>query len=385
MRTGKHALFPGEREDRDNMGDSPIRVLQVVTQMTRGGLETMLMNYYRHIDRTKVQFDFLEHRSYMADYDEEILALGGRIHRLPRLNPLSRGYLAALDGFFADHPEYRIVHSHLDCMAGIPLKAAQKHGIPTRIAHAHSSNQNKNLKYPIKLIFRQSIPRYATDLFACGQEAGRWMFRGHDFTVLNNAVDAESYAFDPDVRAEVRQEFGIDPRTLVVGHVGRFSPEKNHKFLIDIFYSLAQKRADSRLLLVGTGALEREIREQCNKLGIQDRVIFAGIRSDVNRILQAMDVFMMPSLYEGLGIVAVEAQAAGLPCIASDRVPEECVRTNGLVHFLSLKETPDRWAQEVLQQMLFKRTDRSSEIRRNEYDIRENAKWLQDFYLTHWN
>ncbi len=367
------------------MGDSPIRVLQVVTQMTRGGLETMLMNYYRHIDRTKVQFDFLEHRSYMADYDEEILTLGGRIHRLPRLNPLSREYLTALDRFFADHPEYRIVHSHLDCMAGIPLKAAQKHGVPMRIAHAHSSSQNKNLKYPIKLICRQSIPRYATDLFACGQEAGRWMFRGHDFTVLNNAIEAEKYVYDESIRAEVRQEFGIDPQVLVMGHVGRFSPEKNHKFLINVFYSLAQKHTDSRLLLVGSGPLETEIREQCNKLGIEDRVIFAGIRSDVNRILQAMDVFVLPSLYEGLGIVAVEAQAAGLPCIASDRVPEECVRTNGLVHFLSLKETPDRWAQEVLQQMLFKRTDRSSEIRRNEYDIRENAKWLQDFYLTHWN
>lgn len=367
------------------MGESPIRVLQIVTQMTRGGLETMLMNYYRHIDRTKVQFDFLEHRGYMADYDEEILALGGRIHRLPRLNPLSREYLTALDRFFADHPEYRIVHSHLDCMAGIPLKAAQKHGIPTRIAHAHSSNQNKNLKYPIKLICRQSIPRYATDLFACGQEAGRWMFRGYDFTVLNNAIDAEKFVYDESIRAEARQEFGIDPQALVMGHVGRFSPEKNLKFLIDVFYSLAQKHTDSRLLLVGSGPLEAAIREQCNKLGIQDRVFFAGVRSDVNRILQAMDVFVLPSLYEGLGIVAVEAQAAGLPCIASDRVPEECVRTSGLVHFLSLKENPDRWAQEVLQQIRIKRTDRSSEIRRNEYDIRENAKWLEDFYLTHWN
>ena len=367
------------------MGESPIRVLQIVTQMTRGGLETMLMNYYRHIDRTKVQFDFLEHRSYMADYDEEILALGGRIHRLPRLNPLSREYLTALDRFFADHPEYRIVHSHLDCMAGIPLKAAQKHGIPTRIAHAHSSNQNKNLKYPIKLICRQSIPRYATDLFACGQEAGRWMFRGYDFTVLNNAIDAEKFVYDESIRAEARQEFGIDPQALVMGHVGRFSPEKNHKFLIDVFYSLAQKHTDSRLLLVGSGPLEAEIREQCNKLGIQDRVIFAGVRSDVNRVLQAMDVFVMPSLYEGVSVAAVEAQAAGLPCLISDKVPLDCEKTENLLHTVSLSAPADYWADQVIEAAGTGRKNTFFEIRKNDFDIRENAKWLQDFYLTRWN
>ena len=148
------------------MADAPVRVLQVVTQMTRGGLETMLMNYYRHIDRSKVQFDFIEHRDRMADYDAEILEMGGKIYRLPRLNPFSGRYLHALDGFFAEHPEYRIVHSHLDCMAGIPLQYAKKHGVPVRIAHAHNSSQEKNLKYPLKLIYKRNIPVYASDLFA---------------------------------------------------------------------------------------------------------------------------------------------------------------------------------------------------------------------------
>ena len=278
--------------------EQPIRVLHVVTQMTRGGLETMLMNYYRHIDRSKVQFDFLEHRDYMADYDEEILSLGGIIHRLPRLNPLSPGYLHAADRFFANHPEYHIVHSHLDCMAGIPLKYAKKHGVPTRIAHAHNSNQDKNFKYPMKLLYKQSIPRYATELFACGQEAGKWMFCGRSFTVLNNAIDAEKYIYSAGVRAEVRQELGIEQQTLVVGHVGRMSPQKNHAFLITVFHALLQKHADSKLMLVGCGNLEADIRKQCESLGIADRVIFTGVRNDVNRLLQAMDVFVMPSLYE---------------------------------------------------------------------------------------
>ena len=237
----------------------------------------------------------------------------------------------------------------------------------------------------MKLLYKRSIPRYATELFACGQEAGKWMFGGQNFTVLNNAIDAEKYIYNASVRAEVRQELGIEPQSLVVGHVGRLSPQKNHAYLIDVFHALLQKHADSKLVLVGRGNLEAEIRKQCENLGIADRVIFTGVRNDVNRLLQAMDVFLLPSVYEGLGIVAVEAQAAGLPCVCSNRVPEECVRTEGLVQFLPLEDGTERWAQEVLNRSNTVRLDRSSEIRKNDFDIRENAGWLQDFYLSHWN
>ena len=153
----------------------PIRILYVVTYMGRGGLETMLMNYYRQIDRNEVQFDFLVHRDFEADYDKEILKLGGKIYHLPRLNPWDYRYLKKLDEFFQQHKEYKIVHSHLDCMAGIPLKYAKKNGIPVRIAHAHSKSQDKDFKYPLKLWMKRMIPRYATKLFACGEEAGEWM------------------------------------------------------------------------------------------------------------------------------------------------------------------------------------------------------------------
>ena len=173
-----------------------IRVLHIVSYMGRGGLETMIMNYYRHIDRTKVQFDFLVHRDFTADYDNEILALGGNIYHVPMLNPFSPSYFKALDSFFSEH-HYDIVHSHLDCMSAYPLKIAEKHGVKTRIAHSHNSGQEHNLKYLVKEYAKRQIPRYATDLLACSKAAGKWMFPGHEFQVLKNAIDAGQFIFNP--------------------------------------------------------------------------------------------------------------------------------------------------------------------------------------------
>ena len=356
----------------------PIRILHIVTYMGRGGLETMLMNYYRSIDRTKVQFDFLTHRDFRADYDDEIEALGGRIYRLPNLNPFSRSYLGALDRFFVEHPEYRIVHSHLDCMAGIPLKAAKKHGVPVRIAHSHSSRQDRDLKYPLKLLFKRSIPGQATQLFACGEEAGKWMFGTDDFRVLNNAIDAERYCFDPKVRQEVRSELGIPADALVAGHVGRFMAPKNHGFLLRIFAELPDH---ARLLLVGDGELRAENEHLAEELGIRDRVIFAGLRRDVERMLQAMDVFVFPSLYEGLPLSIVEAQAAGLPCLISDKVPIECKKTD-LVTQIPLDASPAEWAKAVASAAETPRRDTLAQIREAGFDIRANAEWLQNHYLS---
>lgn len=366
------------------MSEKPIHVLQVVTQMTRGGLETMLMNYDRHIDHSLVQFDFLEHRDAVTDYDREIMELGGKIHRLPRLNPLSLGYRKALDCFFAEHPEYRIVHVHLDCMSAIPLQYAKKNGVPVRIAHAHSKNEVKNAKYPIKLLYKRCIPKYATHLYACGEDAGRWMFGEHDYAVLNNAIDTNAFAFNAEIRSQYRDTLGIGQRTLLLGHVGRFHPTKNHTFLIDIFSELVKLHPDSKLLLVGQGDLEQMIRDKVEALGLSNRVIFAGVRSDVNALMQAMDVFAFPSLFEGLPLVAVEAQAAGLPCIVSDRVPWGCEKTQGLVNFLPLEAGAERWAEQILSTARIERRDTSDQIKASSFDIRENAAALQQFYLDHW-
>ena len=184
----------------------PIRVLHVVTYMGRGGLETMIMNYYRHVDRNKVQFDFLVHRDFRADYDDEIESLGGKIYRLPRLNPWDFRYHKALDKFFDEHPEYKIIHVHQDCLSSVILKCAKKHGIPVRIGHSHNINQDKNFKYPIKMYFKRQIPNNATHLMACGKKAGDWMFGGAPYLILNNAIDVKKYNYSLSLRNQTRAQ-----------------------------------------------------------------------------------------------------------------------------------------------------------------------------------
>jgi len=363
--------------------DRAIRVLHVVTYMGRGGLETMLMNYYRNIDRSKVQFDFLAHRDFRADYDDEIEALGGRIFRLPRLVPWSRDYRKALDSFFADHPEYKIVHVHQDCLSSVILKAAHKRDVPVRIAHSHSGSQDKNLKYLIKLWYKRAIPAYATELFACGKEAGDWMFAGAPFRVLNNAIDTKKYVYDPEVDRRIRKSLEIPEDAFVIGHVGRFQAVKNHSFLLDVFAKAKQQKEDAVLLLVGDGDLRPEMEEKAVSLGISDSVIFTGVRSDVPELMQAMDVFVFPSLYEGVPVTLIEAQAAGLPCIVSEGVPAEAAKT-GLVKHLPLSAGAAAWTAEVLKTRGTARQDTAEQIIQSGYDIEANAQWLQNFYLEQW-
>lgn len=360
-----------------------IRVLQVVTHMNRGGLETMIMNYYRHIDRTKVQFDFLTHREYDGDYGEEIKQLGGKIYHLPILNPFSANYKKALRDFFQTHPEYQTIHVHQDCLSGVILREAARQNIPIRIAHSHSSRQDRDWKYPIKLFYRHLIPRYATNLLACGEKAGRWMFCGAEFQVLNNAIDARKYRFNNNTRQRMRKELGIDPDCLVAGHVGRFNTVKNHTKIVDIFKTLAEERT-AVLLLVGDGELRQNIEQKVNELGLREQVIFTGVRGDVAALMQAMDVFVFPSLYEGLPVTLVEAQTAGLPCLISDRVPIECKLTPE-VRQLPLEASSEIWAEQVIEAVKEPRRDTFDEIQAAGYDIESNAEWLQRFYLDAYN
>lgn len=357
-----------------------IRVLHIVTDMRCGGLETMLMNYYRAIDRKNVQFDFLEHRPDESDYDREIKELGGRIYRIPRLNPFSVRYKLILRKFFREHPEYRIVHVHQDCLSGIILKEAKRCGVKVRIAHSHSSNQDKNLKLLVKLYYKRKISDYATDLLACSQEAGKWMFCGSDFKVLNNAINMEKYVYSKEIRHDIRKQFQIPKETLVIGHVGRFSYPKNHTYLLDIFKKISDQM-DAVLVLVGDGELRKKIEDKILQLRLKDRVILTGIRSDVSDLLQAMDVFLFPSLYEGLPVTIVEAQAAGLPCLISDKVPIECKKTE-LVHQISLEEDIMCWVNEAIEVSKMERKNMSKEIQMSGFDIGENAKKLAGYYMN---
>ena len=360
----------------------PIRVLHVVTYMGRGGLETMIMNYYRNIDRSKVQFDFLTHRDERWDYDDEIEELGGKIYHLPRLNPFSPKYLKALDNFFKKHKEYNIVHCHQDCLSGIVLKYAKKNGVHFTIAHSHNANQNKDLKYIIKLIAKRSIPKYTEYLFACGKEAGEWMFNTSDFTILNNAIDTKRYIYNKEKSLEMKEKLDIKGK-FIIGHVGRFRPQKNHSFIIDIFKEVCEKESNSALLLVGDGPLEEDIKRKVDDLGLLDKVKFLGARNDVNDLMQCMDVFVLPSLYEGIPLTMIESQASGLDCIISDKVPKECIVTKN-VKSISLEETPKYWANEIIKNKDKIRKSLSNEIQNAKFDIKSNAIWLQGFYLKIW-
>lgn len=349
--------------------------------MGRGGLETMLMNYYRHIDRSKVQFDFLVHRDFEADYDQEIQLLGGRIFHVSRLVPWSKSYRIELKNFFRKHPEYKIIHVHQDCLSSVALQCAQECGIPIRIAHSHNSNQDKNWKYPIKRYYMKKIPDYATELFACSKLAGDWMFLGKHFDILYNAIDINKYKYSPVIANNLRQELHLE-NCIVVGHVGRFNPQKNHTFLIDVFAECVKINANVKLILVGDGDGKKHIQDKVESLRIKNKVIFMGVRTDVNELLQAMDVFVFPSLYEGLGISVIEAQAAGLPCVISDCIPDDCIVTEGLVKKVPLNSSSIQWANEIMKLKGIHREDRIDEVRNTGYDILDAARKLEKFYLN---
>ena len=360
----------------------PIRVLQVVTYMGRGGLETMLMNYYRNIDRDKVQFDFLTHRDERWDYDDEIESLGGKIYHLPKLNPFSKSYLNALDKFFKEHKEYQIVHCHAYTIGYFCLKAAKKAGIPVRIAHSHNNETVHDIKYLPKLFMQRLFTLNATDLFACSEEAGKYLFKDKPFRVLKNAIDSQQFIANENTRREVRQELGLENK-FVVGHVGRLHPQKNHDFLIDVFVEIKKKKSDAELILIGTGPLEEKVRSKVADKGLTESVQFLGNRKDMNRIYQAMDVFVFPSLFEGLGIVAIEAQAAGVPIVCSEGLPPETDITP-IYRKLMLSDGTEKWAEVALDMAKnpIVHTDMQKYVINAGFDMSATAKNMEEYYLN---
>lgn len=362
----------------------PIRVLQVVTIMNRGGLETMLMNYYRKLDKTKIQFDFMTNRLERGHYDDEIEALGGKIYRLSPIKPGNYNkYFKELDEFFKEHKEYKVVHSHINENSGFVLKAAKKAGIECRIAHSHLSDLKLDYKYPFRVYARRNLKGNVSDYFACSQRAGEWLFgkeisSSGKVTVLNNAVDTEKFKINKDIRDKVRMELGIEDKK-VIGHVGRFNPQKNHEFLIDVFNEVYKKDKGTVLLLIGDGYLKEKIEDKVKKLNLEQGVKFLGVREDIPEIMQAMDLFLFPSQFEGLAVVMVEAQAAGLKVITSTGVTKESDITNN-VEFIDLSKGAEYWADIVLNSDFKKRDDINLMIKKG-YDSTNNVKWLSDFYL----
>lgn len=357
-----------------------IRVLHVVTTMDRGGIETMLMNYYRKVDKSKIQFDFLKHVDYTCDYEEEAIALGSRVYTMTRLNPFSGVYRQEIDNFFKEHTEYKIVHAHLDCLSSLPLLYAKKNNVQFRIAHAHNTNQDHNLKYFLKMYYRHKIPYEANILFACGEDAGKWMYGEKEFTVLHNAIDSKQFEYNDTTRNTIRQKWNLNDE-FTVGHVGRFFEQKNHKKLIDIFEAVVSKEPRSKLLLVGTGPLEDNIREYVKLKNLQNNVIFCGLQQEVNKMLCAMDVFVLPSLYEGLPVTLIEAQASGIKCVVSNTITKEAKISENVV-YIPLDGEDNYWADKILTVgKNYKRLDMSEAIKSHQYDIDKNSDGLQEYYL----
>ncbi len=367
----------------ENVKQQPIRVLNLFTIMDRGGAETMVMNYYRHIDRTKIQFDFLVHREQRGAYDDEIEALGGRIYRLCPIYPQNFArYKRDLRGFFQAHPEYKIIHSHMSELGYFAFSEAKRQGIPVRICHAHNAPHGFDMKMIMRTYFKKRMMPYVTHLFMCGIDSGRWLYGKQNedrFIMLNNAIDVQTYTYDSNKRIEMRRQLNLTD-DLVIGHVGRFNPQKNHSFLIDIFAALLKKEPNAVLLLVGGGVGMSKMQEKVQELGIAEHVRFLGVRSDVADLMKAMDVFVFPSLYEGLGIALIEAQAAGLPCVVSDTIPHEAYLTD-LVDSESLSAPAEKWAEKILAKRAIPRTDRRAEIAAHGFDITTEAVKLQEFYL----
>lgn len=363
----------------------PIRVLQVVTIMNRGGLETMLMNYYRKIDRSKIQFDFMTNRSERGDYDDEIEALGGRIYRMSPIKPGNyRKYFKELDEFFNEHKEYKVVHSHINENSGFVLRSAKNAGISCRIAHSHLSDLKFDYKYPFRIYARKNLKGNVTDYFACSMRAGEWLFEkkiinSGKITILNNAVDSHKFKINEIIRNKVRKDLGVENKK-VIGHIGRFNPQKNHKFLIDVFNEVYKKDKNTILLLIGDGYLKEKIQDKVKDLGLENGVMFLGVRKDISELMQAMDLFLFPSQFEGLAVVMVEAQAAGLKVITSTGVTKESDITNN-VEFLDLKKEPSYWADIILNSD-FKKKDMTNRIIEKGYDSTNNIKWLSDFYIS---
>jgi len=363
----------------------PIRVLQENVIMDPAGIESLLMNLYRHIDRSVIQFDFLLHRSEPGFFDEEIRNLGGKIFITERFNPLHhRKYLNSMADVLQQHPEYKIIHAHSE-LNYWPLKVAKRCGVPVRIAHSHNARSTVNLKFFFLSYQKTVIKSAATDWFMCSSLAGEWSYgkkavRDGKCVFLKNGIETQQYAYNEKIREQKRKELGLGD-SFVVGHIGRFMQQKNHTFLIDIFAELKKMNPKARLLLVSEGRLLDEIKEKVSRLGLQDSVMFLGFRNDTNELMQAMDIFALPSLWEGLPFTLIEAQTAGLPCVISDVISDESIVTD-LVRKEPLKESAEYWAKSIIDTYEnYQRHDVSHLVREAGFDIETSAKWLQEFYL----
>ncbi len=357
-----------------------IRILHIVPNMGQGGLENFIMNLYRNINTEKIQFDFLVHYRRKEYFDKEIEDRGGKIYRfsLREDNNIFK-YIIELNKFFKNHKEYKIIHCHMSSIGFLLFLIAKLNGVQVRIAHSHNSDTEKTIKGFIKSILIKPYKYVSTINFACSEKAGKYLFKNKKFEIVPNGIDIEKFKFNYEIRKKIRKQLEINDDEFVIGHVGRFQLQKNHDFLIDIFKEVSKKQTNSKLVLIGIGNLEEKIKEKVVKLNLQNNVLFLGLRENTNEIYQAMDCFALPSFFEGLPLVGVEAQTSGLKCVFSDVISEE-LKIIDDVSFIPIKD-PKIWADVILNFSSKDRNESYDIAKNSKYNIKKVANYLEEIYI----
>ena len=362
----------------------PIKVLMIVCQMNRGGLESRLMDIIRHNDYGTIQIDVFTYRKEAGVFDEEIRKLGGKVYYNPPLNVKNMfWYVNYFAIFLKQHPEYKIIHAHQDAWCSVFCKGAKKAGVPVRIAHSRTAIQNQNIADIVKNIIKVPTRKYATDYFAVSDKAAVWLFgkkivEAGSVIILPNAIENEKYTFSKQIREEMRHKLNLSNKKIVI-HVGNFTAPKNHPFLVKVFEKMTEKEKDAVLILVGGGEQENII-SLVREKNLQNKVMFMGSRNDVNDLLQAADVMIFPSVFEGLPGAVLEAQAAGLPCLLSDTITKN-VEITPCVEWLSLKDNSIfEWSEKAIKMMELERMDTREHFIKCGFNISTLVESLSNYY-----
>lgn len=357
-----------------------IRVLHIVNRMGYGGMEAFIMNLYRNIDRTKIQFDFAVYSDIKGEYDEEIKKMGGKIYYFtPRRKSFIKFYFCWKKFLKLNFKKYNSIHMHVSSLTTIlPIKLAKKYNIKNRIIHAHSTSQPGLLHKIFTSINKIKVKKYATNLIACSTEAGEYVFGKSKYIILKNGIDAKKFNFNTTEREKIRKKYKLD-NNLVFVHTGRFVKLKNHEFILKVFKIINENNANTKLILIGDGELKDKIKDGISKLNIEKDVFLLGNINNVNQILQGCDIFIMPSIYEGLPIACVEAQASGIKCFISDTISKE-TNITGLVEFISLEMDENYWAKFITNNECYVREKMYDKIVDAKYDIKSTVEILMRIY-----
>lgn len=366
---------------KDNDYEKPYRIAHIIRKIKDGGIESVVYNYYHAIDRSQIQFDIYYHADSADDPPEDMIAMGARFYAIPPYNKDLCGYIRQLRKYFSRN-HYAVVHSHMNTINVFGLYAAWREGIPFRISHSHSVPGGKELRNFLKYLLRPFATIFATDYFACSEKAGRWLFGNRNYDkgrvrLIANAIEVDAYQSGFQDNSLLRKSMGLDGK-VVIGHVGRFTYAKNHKFLLRLFKELKKKYTEAILLLIGDGELRQEIETEIDSLGLHGSVILTGWICSPAEYYHLMNVFVFPSYYEGFSMTVLEAQFCGVPCVVSEAIPAEAM-VSGAVKIVPLHESCEKWIS-AISEALHEKVVLNEKSR--QYDIRENAASLCNIYQS---